>query len=150
MVGYLDDQKGFKCYNPTTKQAHVSRDVVFDESNEADVPLDEREIGTHEENPISFQLRGPNGRLIRFDQFEQESASSGDSAMHSTRRKPGRRLTRKEKGKKKVSDFDTDRRESDRRESDSEGSGDGSSKAKSASAEKASTSANEQLRRSTR
>ena len=32
LVGYSDEQKGYKCYNPRTKQAHVSRDVVFDES----------------------------------------------------------------------------------------------------------------------
>ena len=44
----------------------------------------------------------------------------------------------------------TDRNESDRGESDSEGTGDGFSKVKSASTEKASTSANERLRRSTR
>ena len=31
-VGYSDEQKGYKCYNPRTKQARVSRDVVFDES----------------------------------------------------------------------------------------------------------------------
>ena len=44
-----------------------------------------------------------------------------------------RRLTHKEKGKKKVSDSGTDRYESDRRESDSEGTGDEPSKVKSAS-----------------
>ena len=32
LVGYSDEQKGYKCYNPLTKQARVSRDVVFDES----------------------------------------------------------------------------------------------------------------------
>jgi hypothetical protein len=32
LVGYSDEQKGYKCYNPRTKQACVSRDVVFDES----------------------------------------------------------------------------------------------------------------------
>jgi uncharacterized protein YktB (UPF0637 family) len=32
LVGYSDEQKGYKCYNPQTKQACVSRDVVFDES----------------------------------------------------------------------------------------------------------------------
>ena len=32
LVGYSDEQKGYKCYNPRTKQARVSRDVVFDES----------------------------------------------------------------------------------------------------------------------
>ena len=75
--------------------------------------------------------------------------------MHSPRRKLRRRLTRKEKGKKKVSDSSRDmkesvRRGSDRRGSDSEGTGDRSSKAKYATAEKASTSANERVRRSTR
>ena len=49
-----------------------------------------------------------------------------------------------------VSDSGTDKDESDRSESDSEGIGDGSSKVKSVSFEKASTSANERLRRSTR
>ena len=32
LVGYSDEQKGYKCYNPRTKQARVSRDVMFDES----------------------------------------------------------------------------------------------------------------------
>ena len=49
-----------------------------------------------------------------------------------------------------MSDSGTDKNESDRRESDSEGTGDGSSKVKSASTEKASTSANERVRQSTR
>ena len=43
-------------------------------------------------------------------------------------REPRRRLTRKEKGKNKVSTSGTDRRESDRHESDSEDSGDETSK----------------------
>ena len=87
LVGYSDEQKVYKCYNPRTKQVHVSRDIVFDEfaswympptpnldSNpssddevsEAEIPPDEREIGTHEESPISFRLSGRNGRLSRF------------------------------------------------------------------------------------
>ena len=69
--------------------------------------------------------------------------------MHSPRRKPRRRITRKEKGKKKMPEYGTDRDLSDLHESDSEKSNDGPSRAKSASAKKASTSANEQLRRST-
>jgi hypothetical protein len=32
LVGYSCEQKGYKCYNPQTKQACVSRDAVFDES----------------------------------------------------------------------------------------------------------------------
>ena len=149
----------------------MSRDVVFDESaswylpstprpdsnpsideevSEAEMPPDEPEIETREESPISLRLSGPSGRLSRYDQSDEEPASSGDSTVHSPRRKPRRRLTRKEKGKRKVSDSGTDRNESDRHESDSEETGDGSSKVKSAWTEKASTSANVRLRRSTR
>ena len=81
LVGYSDEQKGYKCYNPRTKQARVSRDVVFDESaswylpptpdldsnlssddevSEAEMPPDEPEIETREESPISLRLSGPN------------------------------------------------------------------------------------------
>ena len=89
LVGYLDEQKDYKCYNPLTKHARVSRDVVFDESaswyfpsstnldnsipisedeaNESEMPLDEGDVGTLEERPISFRLSGPNVRLSRND-----------------------------------------------------------------------------------
>ena len=153
LVGYSDEQKVYKCYNPRTKQARVSRDVVFDESaswyspptldlnpnpssddevSEAKMPPDERKIETLDESPISFWLSGPNERLDRFGQSDEEAASSGDWTVHSPRRKPRRRLTRKEKGKKKMPKYGTDRGESDQRESDSEKSDGGSSRAKSA------------------
>ena len=77
------------------------------------MPPDEPEIGTREESPISFRLSGPNGRLSQFDQSDEEPASSGDSVVHSSRKKPRRRLTPKEKGKKKVSDSGMNRNKSD-------------------------------------
>ena len=82
LVDYSDEQKGYKWYNPLTKQARVSRDIVFDESaswylpptldldsnpstndeaSEAEMPPDEPQIGTREESQISFRLSGPNG-----------------------------------------------------------------------------------------
>ena len=99
LVDYSDEQKGYKCYNPRTKQARVSHDVVFDESaswnlpptldlnsnpssedevSEAEMPPDERETETLEESPVSFRLSGANERLSRFDQSDEELASSGD------------------------------------------------------------------------
>ena len=76
----LGEQKVYKCYNPRTKQARVSHDVVFDESaswnlpptldlnsnpssedevSEAEMPPDERETETLEESLVSFRLSGP-------------------------------------------------------------------------------------------
>jgi hypothetical protein len=109
----------------------MSHDVVFDEStswylpsvpepdsnpssdgevSEAEVPPDEPEIGTRPESPISVPLTGPSAGLGRFDQSDDEPASSGDSAMYSPRKQPKRRFTCKENGKRKVSDADTQRR----------------------------------------
>jgi hypothetical protein len=117
---------------------------------EADMPPDELEIETRPESPISVPLSGPSAGLGRFDQSDDVSASSGDSAVHSPRKQPKRQFTRKEKGKRKVSDSDTQRDESHRRESDSEAQGAGTSGEKSVLVEKISTSGNERLRRSTR
>jgi hypothetical protein len=87
LVGYLDEQKRYKCYNAWTKQACVSCDVVFDQSaswylppapqpnsnpssdeevSEAEMPRDEPKIGTRPESLISVPLSGPNEGLGRF------------------------------------------------------------------------------------
>ena len=44
-----------------------------DEVSEAEMPLDEREIGALEESLISFWLSGPNERLSWHDHSDEES-----------------------------------------------------------------------------
>ena len=102
------------------------------------MPWGEGAIRVLEESPISFRLSGPNERLSRHDQSDAESMSSGDSVVHSPRKKPRRRLTRKEKGKKKMPEYDTDKDESDRSESNSEKNKDRPSEPKSSSAKRTS------------
>ena len=124
MVGYSDEQKGYQCYNPRTKQLRVSRHVVFDKSdswylppppipdnsilisedevNEAEMPPDEEEIRALEENVIKFWLSGPNEVLTRHDQSDEEPVSNGDSVALSPCRKTSRKPMRKEKGKMKM------------------------------------------------
>jgi hypothetical protein len=38
LVGYLDEQKGYQCYNPQKKQPCVSRDVMLDETTSWHLP----------------------------------------------------------------------------------------------------------------
>jgi hypothetical protein len=97
------------------------------------MPPDVPEIGTRPESPISIPLTGPSAGLGRYDQSDEEPASSGDSAVHSPRKQPKKRFTRKEKGKRKVSDADTQMDKSCRREADSEAQAVGTSAEKSVS-----------------
>ena len=60
-----------------------------DEAGEAKMPLDGEEIGALEKSLISFRLSGPNERLSRNDQSDEEPASSGDSIMLSSTRSQG-------------------------------------------------------------
>ena len=105
---------------PFVYDSQKSIPISEDEDCEAEMPLDDGEIKALEESPISFRLSEPNVRLSRHNQFDGESASSGDSIVHSPRPKPRRWLMHKKKGKKKMSKYDTGRDESDRTESDSE------------------------------
>ena len=96
------------------------------------MPPNEHEIGYLKQSPISFSLSGPNELLIRHDQLDEELASSADSTVQSPSRKARGLLTRKEKGKKKMSECSTEMDGLDRCKNDYEKNKYGPSKAKSA------------------
>ena len=76
LVGYWLKQKGYKCYNPSTRKVRVSRVIVFDkstswyepeatptlvDSNSVDQEIDDKDRLRHmfEESPIMTGLSGP-------------------------------------------------------------------------------------------
>ena len=49
-----------------------------DEVSDAEMPPHERETESLEESPVSFRISGPTEPLSRFDQSDEEPASTGD------------------------------------------------------------------------
>ena len=50
LVGYSEEQKGYRCYNPLTKKIVVSQDVIFDELGSWYSPKQNAEIDEDNEN----------------------------------------------------------------------------------------------------
>ena len=116
-----------------------------DEASEPEpAQVEDDEAGTQDESPESLRLSGPNERLSRLDQSDDETASSGDSVVLSPRKEPRRRW------KKKMPGYKTGNDKSDRSGSNSGKEDDPSSATKTHLAKKGPKPGNDKLHRSTR
>jgi len=52
-IGYSSEQKGYRCFNPSTRKLQVSRDVVFDEMASWYSPLKVVEDGEAKNGDVS-------------------------------------------------------------------------------------------------
>ena len=69
----FDESASWYLPSPPTSDNYIL--ISEDEVSEAEMPLDEGDIETIEESSISFRLSGPNERLSRYDQSDEEPAS---------------------------------------------------------------------------
>ncbi|MCO5604331.1 hypothetical protein L7F22_058496 [Adiantum nelumboides] len=70
-ISYSIEQKGYKCYNPVTRQVRVNKDVVFDEMTtwyvevKDDIGADVNKSVVENSDAHSQVLSGPQGSLAR-------------------------------------------------------------------------------------
>ena len=156
----------YKCYNPRSKKLRVSRGVIFvestswyslssttledfesivgNEASEADA-LVEEDIDTLDESRISFRLSGLNEELSQNGQPFDMLANDEELVVQPMRMNLKRWPTRKNKGKKKMTEYSTEDGMSDRCESDGAMSEDKPPELRSELAKTALKTANERL-----
>jgi len=74
-IGYFSEQKGYKCFNPSTRKLQVIKDVVFDEMVSWYSPLKVAEDGEAENGDVSSNVE-QESQLIN---GPQESSISGSN-----------------------------------------------------------------------
>jgi hypothetical protein len=75
-IGYFSEQKGYKCFNPSTRKLQVIKDVVFDEMVSWYSPLKVAEDGEAENGDVSSNVE-QESQLIN---GPQESSISGSNS----------------------------------------------------------------------
>ncbi len=76
-IGYSLKQKGYRCFNPSTRKLQVSRDVVFDQMVSWYSPLKVTKDGEARNGDVSSNVE-QESQLIS---GPQESSSSGSSSI---------------------------------------------------------------------